>query len=437
MRDTWQVTGSMGKGDHQIIMEASNMKTWYAVATGLRLALVLYGEWQDHTMAVKFTDVDYYVFNDAAKFVTMGQSPYNRATFRYTPLLAWALTPNIFLHPFFGKLLFILFDVLSGSLIFTILKNNGCSGTTSTMSSLLWLLNPLPMVVSSRGNAESVMAYLVLQTISLLQRRKTVLAALMYALAVHVKIYPVTYALAVYLYLDHEEGTLDPKTSVKEMVTKKTDSSVVVRFLWSLRPTWNRIKFGLVAGVTLVLLTAVFYVKYGWIFLYETYLYHIVRKDIRHNFSPYFYMLYLTAGDETSFFIKFLTFCPQILLLVAIALRFHKDLPLSCFLCTFTFVMLNKVCTSQYFLWYLCLLPLLVPRLTLTWWRTAVLSMLWFLAQGLWLLPAYYLEFEGQNTFIYIWLAGLFFFTVNVFIVFTIILHYDYKGGHLTSSKAD
>ena len=87
--------------------------------------------------------------------------------------------------------------------------------------------------------------------------------------------------------------------------------------------------------------------RYGWVFLYETYLYHIVRKDIRHNFSPYFYMLYLTADDDTSFLVKFLTFGPQLLLLVAIAIRFHGDLPLSCFLCTFTFVMLNKVCTSQ------------------------------------------------------------------------------------------
>ncbi|KAL8622123.1 hypothetical protein ACOMHN_056608 [Nucella lapillus] len=414
---------------------SSNMRRWYTAATGVRLAVMLYGEWQDRTMDVKFTDVDYYVFNDAAKFVTLGQSPYNRATFRYTPLLAWALTPNIFLHPFFGKLLFILFDILSGHLIFTILKNNGISEQTAKMSSLLWLLNPLPIVVSSRGNAESIMAYLVLQTISLLQQRQTALAALMYALAVHVKIYPVTYALAVYLYLGCEEGVLNLKTS-KEVDSERTVSSVVVKFMWSLRPTWNRVKFGLIAGITVVLLTAIFYVKYGWIFLYETYLYHIVRKDIRHNFSPYFYMLYLTAGDETSFFVKFLTFFPQLLLLVAIAMRFHRDLPLSCFLCTFTFVMLNKVCTSQYFLWYLCLLPLLVPRLRLTWTRTAVLSSLWFLAQGLWLLPAYYLEFEGQNTFLYIWLAGLLFFLVNVYIVFAIITHYDYRGSSATA-KAD
>lgn len=174
--------------------------------------------------------------------------------------------------------------------------------------------------------------------------------------------------------------------------------------------------------------------RYGWIFLYETYFYHVVRRDIRHNFSPYFYMLYLTAGDEVSMLIKFMVFFPQAVLLVAIALRFHRDLPLSCFLCTFTFVMLNKVCTSQYFLWYLCLLPLLVPRLNLTRRKVVFTTSLWFMAQGVWLLPAYLLEFQGQNSFLLIWLAGLFFFLVNVYIVLTIITHYDFN---LKSSVSD
>lgn len=34
-----------------------------------RLGLVLYGEWQDQNMAVKFTDIDYHVFTDAAAFI--------------------------------------------------------------------------------------------------------------------------------------------------------------------------------------------------------------------------------------------------------------------------------------------------------------------------------------------------------------------------------
>jgi hypothetical protein len=68
----------------------------------------------------KYTDIDYQVFTDGAKYIYQGQSPYNRDTYRYTPFLAFIMQPNVFLNISFGKFIFIVFDVLCGFLIIKI-----------------------------------------------------------------------------------------------------------------------------------------------------------------------------------------------------------------------------------------------------------------------------------------------------------------------------
>ncbi|CAG8651557.1 4397_t:CDS:2, partial [Scutellospora calospora] len=135
------------------------------ISVVFRLALLVYGEWQDANMQVKYTDIDYKVFSDAARFVTLSESPYKRSTYRYTPLLAFLLTPNIYIHKSFGKLVFVLADIFVGVLIHKILCLRGLNEQKAVNYSALWLLNPIVASISTRGNAESLLGAMILLTL--------------------------------------------------------------------------------------------------------------------------------------------------------------------------------------------------------------------------------------------------------------------------------
>lgn len=87
------------------------MLLWLGLA--VRAVLLVFGAWQDAHAQVKYTDIDYEVITDGAAFMVRGGSPFERSTYRYTPLLAGALVPNVTLHKSFGKVLFSAADLVA------------------------------------------------------------------------------------------------------------------------------------------------------------------------------------------------------------------------------------------------------------------------------------------------------------------------------------
>ncbi|TFK30163.1 GPI mannosyltransferase 1 [Coprinopsis marcescibilis] len=431
----------------------------------LRVGLILYSEWHDARSLVKYTDVDYRVFTDAAWFISnpgpgnanraqgplkqfLGYkldfgNPYTRETYRYTPLLAWLLVPNAWLHPSFGKYVFAACDLINGLLLYKILlgyvlpstersstntsKTGGSKANPyvlerrnalATIYTSVHLLNPLVFSISTRGSSESVLSLFVLLTLYTALKGRWKSAAVLLGLSTHWKIYPLVYGV----------GTLGAvgggnKLALSNIINTKT------------------IQFGFISALTFGLLGAGCYAIWGYPFLYESYLYHVHRLDHRHNFSPYFYLTYLiypstdpTSSPETVTLLSRLlrsplaSFAPQMGLSLGLGLLFgttKEDLPFTWFLQTVVFVIFNKVCTSQYFLWYLLLLPLLLPRLDMSQWKGIACGAVWAGTQGLWLSEAYNLEFLGENVFFRLWIRGLIYVIGNAWVLVEIMKAYN------------
>ncbi|XP_045625706.2 LOW QUALITY PROTEIN: GPI mannosyltransferase 1 [Procambarus clarkii] len=384
----------------------------------IRLLFIAYGEHRDKTNTLKYTDVDYHVFTDASREIVAGRSPFDRHTYRYTPFLAWVLLPNVYIHFAFGKLLFSVLDCIASRLIYELLIRGGQSKLTALKVLLIWLYNPLVIGVSTRGSAEAIMAVLVLLTLYMMRIRFTFLAGIFLGMSVHVKLYPVIYCLPLYLSLT---------------------SDLHQHHVWSkFMPTSSKIQLVVGSMVSFCGLTGLAFAMYGEQYVEEAFLYHLSRTDTRHNFSIYFFLLYIGADFHIPG-LNLPTFGPQMMLILALGYKFssHTDVYFGMFTQTVVFVTFNKVVTSQYFLWYLLLLPLIVPHLTVTWQKAALLTVLWVLAQLAWLVPAYLLEFHAVNAFVPIWLEGISFFCCNVGVLMALISSYTIvpSNDHHSSRK--
>jgi len=301
-------------------------------------------------------------------------SPYKRETYRYTPLLALLLTPNIWLHPSFGKYLFAFCDLVNGLLTYKILKRHilprdsssadakeGSKAPSSERQAVLLtaghLLNPLVFSISTRGSSESVLVTFVLLTLYASLNGQWKSSAILLGLSTHWKIYPLVYGISCLQVIGNMSGG------------KGFRGSLLSR---------RSIGFALLSASTFGALGVMCYAMYvyssasqtiplmccswGYPFLFESYLYHLHRLDHRHNFSPYFYATYLTYPSVASqaplpvglldriLRSSLTSFIPQIGLSLGLGLVFgrrQRDLVFTWFLQTATFVIFNKVCTSQ------------------------------------------------------------------------------------------
>ncbi|QYS97268.1 GPI mannosyltransferase 1 [Trichoderma simmonsii] len=310
----------------------------FSIAAVLRLVLLLYGTWQDAHSAVKYTDIDYLVFTDAARYVSNGLSPYSRETYRYTPLLAWMLVPTAKPHLFsFGKVVFALADLLAGWLIVRVLrKQRGMSAERAGAFAAIWLWNPMVATISTRGSSEGLLGVLTMALLWAVEGKRIGVAGFILGLSVHFKIYPFIYAPAIIWWMDDEH--------LGKGVSKSPASfaDAVIKFL-----SPQRIKLTLISLSTFMGLNVLMYYIYGTPFLTHSYFHHVTRIDHRHNFSPYNIFLYLASADPSSSSLH--AFLPQ-LLLSCLFIPFviaKKDLATSMMAQTFAFVTFNKVCTSQ------------------------------------------------------------------------------------------
>lgn len=290
----------------------------------------------------------------------------------------------------------------------------------------------------------------------------TVVAAL-YAGLVYLRLYPIIYlpTVLVFILRQHGDSNQDRNRSFVKIELTSLQWGASAWFV-----------FVFVASYAALIRSC--YSQYGWTCIHQSVLYHFGRSDHRHNFSPHFLEAYLSFDADlsepttgrmyydnigmgaavallpfTGFMCTLASFVPQLVVITLLALRFTEtSLAATMLLQTMVFVSMNKVCTAQYFMWYMCLFPLAIPQVNLTraaqcswwWFWLRLLPLLWGLSMGLWLLCAYQLEFSWDllcnlpvpaflcelNMFSLVWGCSLLFYAVNTVCIATcIVLFFD------------
>lgn len=196
--------------------DLSRTKAVFLIAILLRAILLLWGSYQDKVSSVKYTDIDYFVFTDAARLVSQGQSPFDRETYRYTPVLSWLLVPTATWFTF-GKVLFAVGDVVAGWLILAILQSSyGFSSHRALNYTCIWLLNPIVAQISTRGSSEGLLGVIVISLLWASTNQRPILTGFLLGLAVHFKIYPFVYGLSILQNIEDSPNERTSKSNINK-----------------------------------------------------------------------------------------------------------------------------------------------------------------------------------------------------------------------------
>ena len=241
--------------------------------------------------------------------------------------------------------------------------------------------------MSTRGSFESITSALLVGVLHSVLEDQVVIAAILYGIVTHLRIYPIIFSIpfAFFFFGEDKKNAFGVQYSMWWCGNRR-DS----RCLYSLISHGSGTKkeprrcgsfsFAVYSASLFVLLAFANYTVYGFDFLKEAFLYHLHRRDIRHNFSPSFHGEYISptstslgtnwineipvTQSHAGLVVQMLSLVPQFATAMLVGMKFAKNLSFALYAQTVAFVAINRVCTAQYFVWYICLLPIVLPGWT-------------------------------------------------------------------------
>lgn len=169
--------------------------------------------WRVSTLSFAFC-----LLSDTADALSF-RSPYTRATYRYTPLLAVLLSPIHILPsplgPIFGKLIFSFVSSFTIPNLLLRLSNAEQQGNSSDIRRFIapnwlihgiWTLNPIILNINTRGSSEALLVVLVLGALVALKEERLRTCAILWGASIHWKLYPVVYASSLFVVLQRMDA---------------------------------------------------------------------------------------------------------------------------------------------------------------------------------------------------------------------------------------